>query len=185
MLVIGEKAFLAIFYLLRFPHPHTHRWFKKAREKDLLRNLDDLKNIFNDSIESIKNYYEDEFNIGKKEIWNHIFKNLNASLFLVGASTDRPVSFTEIDGENKKLIEERAGKTIEKVLTDINSGKPLTQGEKKLAEEIVKELTPSSGPLYVKFPTGFLARQFTSKRFSEDLNDLFDNFSYFSHSFLS
>lgn len=165
---------------LFLPYP-DNEWFNNAKDKDvLLRSLGDLKNGLGPLIEAIDRFYGD--GISKRMVWDLIVDRLSVSLFLVGASTDKSVSDFEHVPESIDKVETGAVKTVESVLLDFRHGGNLSAEEKDFAEESVTELLPS-GEFQVKFPTGSFTRQFVSKYFYEDLNQIFNRYSFFAHAY--
>lgn len=176
-LVLGEQEIDEPYSL---PYP-VHDWFDRAREqKETVRNLRELRKYFSGYIQSIKE--STDAPVSKDDIWNNLVDNLSVSLFIVAASTDKHLSDWRIETEARKVVRERAVKATERLLLDVTETSSLSSAEQELSQDLVEQLMPNQD-FWVRFPTGFLARQYVSKFFSEDLNTPYTRYSHFSHAY--
>jgi hypothetical protein len=190
---IIEELTVALFYdklvieeqKIRDPYPlptPTHNWFTSARQQQaVLGNLRDLKDCFSAFIQSLYGFTHGGHD--KDEIWDLIIDNLNVSLFIAAASTDQRISEWSISDEARPELVDRATETTEHLLRNLRDIDTLSTQEETFAQELIAQLLPHGNEFWVMFPTGFFARQYVSKYFSEDLNRPYNRYSHFSHAY--
>lgn len=166
-------------YTLPIP---THSWFTSARQQQaVLGNLRDLEDCFSTYIRALYGFTHGTHNEG--EIWDLIVENLNVSLFIAATSTDQQISEWSISDEARTEVVDRATETTEHLLRELRDTDTLSAQEEAFAQKLVVQLLPHSNEFWVMFPTGFFARQYVSKYFSEDLNRPYNRYSHFSHAY--
>lgn len=81
-----------------YPTP-VHAWFETAQNnRDVIRNLRELRNRYDVPITRIEEFYNND-TISRKEVWNGIVAHLNTSLLIAGTATDQSISEQQYSGD--------------------------------------------------------------------------------------
>jgi hypothetical protein len=187
--------------LLLFRHPHefmfTHippfrvlskKWFEWAWNEDMiLKNLRELDLSLKNVSEEIHIFCKTAgYEVTTKRIKETLFRNLTYASFLaiIGKGEELPKGMDEwVPSYNLTELRSYIKKDLSNTLIELKD-KPLSDCDERFVEKLVESLLKQKREYVITpYPSNAFALQFVGKTFNLDLNDFYNKYSYFVHSY--